>query len=932
MSIFRIYPKKSNTVASGVFENFNSGQNAAAELWYGGSEIFSNRNSISRHLALYDIEELQRKIDSKEILSGNVTSYKLYMRNAIPRDAALETDFTFNTLTKEIASSFDLITFPVNKFWDEGTGYDILKQNYVVKQIGNPRITGYSNWNFATRTTAWDEPGVYISPTASTTNCIYSGAVDYSGVTFSKLDSTISGETFAYSINSSTGLTGGNFSVIVTATTGNANLIDYTYNPLSGASSPAFFSGITTYSGMTFLQDSGTSVSTVYDFDIIAQDSLLVSGEVTMTGSSIEYTYNPLSGGTTSASAYTGTVIYSGLTFLKSNATASTVYDFEVISSTGLSVDQQVSVTGNSVDYNFNPLSGSVLSVSAYTGSVIYSGLTFTKDNDTAPNIYDFNITSSSALTSSFITTVTGNSTIFNFNPLSGTPTTQDFQISLTGSTGFTALDIDVVGGSTGSTVTSGDAFNLSATTFIPGVIGSFLPSTLDMQTTLLANTGFTELDVSLSGGMSGTSITAGDAFNLSAITFLPSIFTPFVPSTLDFENALSASTGFTATGIQVSGGTSGTTATSGDTFFLSATTLIPRTVFPFVPTTFDLVTGLTATSTYNALELVNTPGDTGTTITAGDSFTITANSLCIEVRLWSEQHFDIGDEDIDMDVSAMVNNWLEGAPNYGLGIAFREDYEERSGDTRSVTSYLTEKTNTAFKPYIEVRYDQVIRDDRDQVTNNRNSRLFLYTFSGNNPVDFYSAGTVEIVAPNNTVIFSGNPIQFQKGVYYIDVLMNSANPGETYRDIWRDVTFVPGIDKQDFTQFFRINKNYYQNATPSINDYIITTYGIDNGSTLRQEENIRVFADIRTNYSQGVPSPYFEIKYSLVMNNQEEVIPWTSMNRAVRNGCQETYFDLDASWLLHNQTYEVLFKIEELGSSKLLNESIRFNVLRQFS
>lgn len=812
MSIFRIYSTKSNTIASGIFQNYNSGQNAAAELWYGGSEVFSNRNSISRHLSQFDIDELQRKILSKEIMSGNVLSYTLNMTNAVPRDAALETDFTVNRLTKEIASSFDLIAFPVNKSWDEGSGHDLLKQNYVVKQIGNPRVTGYSNWNYATRISNWDEPGVYVNPTASTTYCEFSGTVDYNGVTFTKPDSLVSGATYEYSILSNTGLTGSNFNVVVSAVTGNNTTIDYTFNPLSGATSPEFYSGATSYSGMSFFKASGSS--TVYDFNILSLDSLSSASELVATASSIYYTYNPLSGGTSSASAYTGTVIYSGLSFTKIDATASTVYDFWIKSSTGITSAEILSITSNTVDYTFNPLSGA--------------------------------------------------------------------------------------------------------------------STTADLSATLLASSGFTSFGISVSGGSTGTTLTGGDVFYLSASTFLPSIYTPFEPSTLDFQNALTGSTGFTAMDIDVSGGSSGTTATSGDTFFLSASTLIPRTIFPFSPTTTDLITGLTSVSAYDGLDINNTDGNSNS-ISSGDTFTLTANSLCILINLWSEQHFDIGDEDINMDITPMVNNWIEGEDNNGLAIAYRGDYESRSGDTRAVSSYLTDKTNTAYKPYIEVSYDQVIKDDREQVTNNRESRLFLYTFSGNSPVNFYSAGTVEILSQNNEVIYSGAPTQFEKGVYYFDVLMSDANPGETYRDIWRDVTFVPGVDQQDFTQFFRINKNYYQNVSPSINDYVITTYGIDNGSTLRQTENVRVFADIRSNYSQGSPSPYFDIKYSLVMNNQEEVISWTSMNRVVRNECQETYFDLDVSWLLHNQTYEVKFKIEEMGSSKLLNETIRFNVLRPF-
>ncbi len=66
-------------------------------------------------------------------------------------------------------------------------------------------------------------------------------------------------------------------------------------------------------------------------------------------------------------------------------------------------------------------------------------------------------------------------------------------------------------------------------------------------------------------------------------------------------------------------------------------------------------------------------------------------------------------------------------------------------------------------------------------------------------------------------------------------------------------------------------------------------------------------------------------------MNNQDEVIPWVSVNKVVRNNCKEQYFDLDTSWLLNNQTYSIEFRIEELGSKRVLPNKVVFSVKRPF-
>lgn len=473
MGVFRIYPSKSNTIASGVYQPYNSGQNAVTDLWYGGGGTDTSpekRNSISRFIIKFDLSELENKISLNEINSDLVVSYKLKMTNAIPGDRILEPEYEFDRLNKSVSSSYDLIVFPINKDWDEGRGYDLFKENYWVKQHGNPQITGYSNWNSATMVVNWDEPGVFTNPTAST------------------------------------------------------------------------------------------------------------------------------------------------------------------------------------------------------------------------------------------------------------------------------------------------------------------------------------------------------------AVTF------------------------------------------------------------------------------------------------------------------YSTQHFDIGDEDIDMDITNIVMDWLSGgSENNGIGVAYRRDYELLSTDTRYIASFFTEKTNSAFKPYIEVNYNQSFKDDRLQVTNNRTSRLFLYTFSGNNAVNYFSASTVEIHTLAGSPVMTGlTATHLENGVYYIDVWMSAATRGEQYKDVWKGVTFVPGFDQQDITQIFTIKDNYYLNNVPQINQYSIAVYGIENNSILSIGETHKIFADLRVNYSsRNEPSTAYDLKYRMVMNNQDEVISWTSVNQAVINKCKNNYFVLETGWLLHNQTYKIEFRIDEFGSKRVLPNNLTFKVIR---
>jgi hypothetical protein len=297
----------------------------------------------------------------------------------------------------------------------------------------------------------------------------------------------------------------------------------------------------------------------------------------------------------------------------------------------------------------------------------------------------------------------------------------------------------------------------------------------------------------------------------------------------------------------------------------------------------------------------------------------------------YATQHFALGSEDLDMDITDIVNGWLfSGVTNNGIGISYSRYFELLSTDTRYISSFFTNKTNSAFKPYIEVQYNQEFKDDRHQVTNNRVSRLFLYLFSGNTPMDSFSAGTVNINTNANANIISGiTPTHHSRGVYYVDIFMSASTSGQKYKDVWNNVTFVPGIDQTTFTQNFQIRDNYYTNNARTENAYTITTFGLDNGSTVKPGEIVRVYSETRVNYSTNDPFVDYGLEYRLDMSVSNEVIPWTPTNTAILDGCLKSFFDLDTSWLLNSQIYTVSFRIVGLGAKRVIPETISFKVLK---
>lgn len=305
-------------------------------------------------------------------------------------------------------------------------------------------------------------------------------------------------------------------------------------------------------------------------------------------------------------------------------------------------------------------------------------------------------------------------------------------------------------------------------------------------------------------------------------------------------------------------------------------------------------------------------------------------NNPTASTSYWSTQHFSIGNEDLNMDITDMVKNWLSGgSENYGLAVAYSKYFEDNETDNRNISSFFTNKTNTAFKPFIEVQYNQSIKDDRTTVYNNRPARLFLYLFSGNSAANYFSAGTVNIKNSANVVVYSGlTPTQFTQGAYYVDVFMSGTTKGQRYYDVWQGITMTPGMDVTDYTQKFDIKGNYYTNYAREINDYVVDVYGISNNEIIVTGDVKRIYAETRVNYSLQSPESDYGLEFNLIMNNGTEIIPWTAMNSVILDGCLKCYFDLDTNMLLDNQIYKITMRINELGTKRTLPDPIYFRVM----
>lgn len=204
-------------------------------------------------------------------------------------------------------------------------------------------------------------------------------------------------------------------------------------------------------------------------------------------------------------------------------------------------------------------------------------------------------------------------------------------------------------------------------------------------------------------------------------------------------------------------------------------------------------------------------------------------------------QHFDSGHEDLDIDVTNLVSSWLSGTiSNNGVMIRLSSTLES-DGSDYYVKMFSSRETYFPVRtPYIEARWDDSLKDDRNNFVFDYSGSLFLYNrvrgaytnlSTGSNPLLVSiadSSGTLTTVTASWTGLM---------GVYSASfVLATGSYSGSIFYDIWHTSakTFMTGTffptdsfsstsvaPFSPFTQIVNLRERYIQSDQPRLNVYI---------------------------------------------------------------------------------------------------------------
>jgi hypothetical protein len=302
-----------------------------------------------------------------------------------------------------------------------------------------------------------------------------------------------------------------------------------------------------------------------------------------------------------------------------------------------------------------------------------------------------------------------------------------------------------------------------------------------------------------------------------------------------------------------------------------------------------------------------------------------------------TEQHFELGNEDIEMDITDFVNAIITGETNYGLGIAFKRTYEETLTDELQYVGFFTRHTQTFFEPHVESFYDCPIMDDRNNFIMDKNNKLYLYVNVGGQPtnVDALSAMSVTVTDNTDTVFssYTSSAItQVTKGVYCIDIQVPttaSYDDCTMFTDTWSGIT-INGVERPAVElDFSLVDSNKYYNIGE--NDELPRQYGF-NVRGIRSDEKIirgdqrKVIIEARIPYTVNQSEVIDGLEYRLYVKegpNEYTVVDWKDVNRTANRN----YFLLDTESLIPN-TYYLDIKASSNLEVNTLKNVINFDIV----
>jgi len=302
-----------------------------------------------------------------------------------------------------------------------------------------------------------------------------------------------------------------------------------------------------------------------------------------------------------------------------------------------------------------------------------------------------------------------------------------------------------------------------------------------------------------------------------------------------------------------------------------------------------------------------------------------------------ARQHFELGNEDLNMDMTDEINGILNGSITgvTGWGISYLPQIENITGLTESYSvAFFSRHTQTFYQPYLLTNYNDLITDDRNLFLKNQENKLFLYVYQNGDFANLDSDPFVRIEDRNGTAVSGMDSLTTclkTKGVYEVIVpngFSNSPTPCLFY-DVWSGLTIngqsVPNVTNQftlqPYTSGIQIGS---VSKDPEI--YGFDFYGILQNEKILNTDIRKVGVTIKKAYTGQVllldVSGFYRV-YVTEGTTEVLVQDWTPLNRTPN----EYYFIFDMRDKIPNQ-YFVDIQVNTSGEKDTYKRQLTFSIV----
>jgi hypothetical protein len=314
---------------------------------------------------------------------------------------------------------------------------------------------------------------------------------------------------------------------------------------------------------------------------------------------------------------------------------------------------------------------------------------------------------------------------------------------------------------------------------------------------------------------------------------------------------------------------------------------------------------------------------------------TVNYSGLTIVAR----QHFEFGNEDIEMDMSDEINGILNGSITgvTGWGLAYLPQIENITGLTESYSvAFFSRHTQTFYQPYLLTNYDDLIQDDRNLFLKNQENKLYLYIFQNGDLVNLDSDPIVRIEDRNGEAVTGMGTLSTclkTRGVYEVIVpngFSGSPTPCQYY-DIWSGLTIngqsIPNVQNQFILQPYTAGIQIGSlSKEPQI--YGFNFYGILQNEQILNTDIRKVGVTIKKAYTGQQlldnVSAFYRV-YVTEGTTEVQVQEWTPINRTPN----EYYFIFDMRDKIPNQYY-VDIQVNSSGEKDTYKKQLTFNIVNK--